>query len=72
MYYNIIFLVVKNNYFDLNKLTKIIIILISPVYPPFLFQITKVDSHGYAFVMEYIDMSGLSQYGELLGEQLAK
>lgn len=36
------------------------------------FQIVKVDSKTYGFVMEYIDMKGLSEHAELLGQQLAK
>lgn len=34
-------------------------------------KIVNADSHGYAFAMEYIEMSKLSEHAELLGEQLA-
>ncbi|XP_054710439.1 ketosamine-3-kinase-like [Uloborus diversus] len=35
-------------------------------------EVIKLNSSGAAVAMEYIDMSGLSKYAELLGEQLAK
>lgn len=35
-------------------------------------KIIKANSYGHAFVMEYIDMSGLSEHAELLGKELAR